>query len=168
MKYFRGLTPALIGLTALWLTGCAVSRTATKESVESRVAEERITEARDSVVLEFRDTLKEVTTVTVLLRQAQDPLDPPDTVKVSTVTDRTRARSMSDVRWHMEEVRVVRDTVYVERRDSTSVKESAGSLSGSGTARASPVVQALKWAFWLVVAVGVVIFGLKFFGLFHF
>lgn len=130
------------------------------------MAEERITEARDSVVVEFRDTLKEVTTVTVLLKQAQDPLDPPDTVKVSTVTDRTRARSMSDVRRQKEKVRVVRDTVYVERSDSTSVKEFTGSPAGSGTARASPVVQALKWVFWIIVSITVLLIVIKMFNFF--
>lgn len=80
------------------------------------MAEERITEARDSIVVEVRDTLKEVTTVTVQL----DALG--DTVKVSTVTDRTRASDRSQLRDKSEKIIVRVDTVYVERRDSVRVE----------------------------------------------
>ena len=144
---FKRLTPALIGLTALWLTGCGVSRTATNTSVESRVAEERITEARDSVVVELRDTLKEVTTVTV------DRNDAGDTLRVTTVTDRTRASVRDRVR--DVEVKIVEktDTVYVERRDS-SLQVTAYCLQEGDRARASPVVSALKWIFWIIIAIG--------------
>ena len=127
------------------MTGCAVSRTAISERVESRVAEERITEARDSVVIEFRDTLKEVTTVTVQLDAVGD------TVKVSTVTDRTRASDRSQLRDKSEKLIVRVDTVYVERRDSVLVKN-------SNQARASPLLKNLKWIFWIVIAlIGLII-----------
>ena len=154
---FKRLTAALIGLTALWLTGCGVSRTATNTSVESRVAEERITEARDSVVVELRDTLKEVTTVTV------DRNDVGDTLRVTTVTDRTRASVRDRVR--DVEVKIVEktDTVYVERRDSSlqvlglakrQSRATAYGLQEGDRARASPVVSALKWIFWIIIAIG--------------
>ena len=144
---FKRLTAALIGLTALLLTGCGVSRTATNASVESRVAEERITEARDSVVVELRDTLKEVTTVTV------DRNDVGDTLRVTTVTDRTRASVRDRVR--DVEVKIVEktDTVYVERRDS-SLQVTAYGLQEGDKARASPFVSALKWVFWIIIAIG--------------
>ena len=129
------------------MTGCGVSRTATNTSVESRVAEERITEARDSVVVELRDTLKEVTTVTV------DRNDVGDTLRITTVTDRTRASVRDRVR--DVEVKIVEktDTVYVERKDSVRVQEFQGS-SVQGAARASPFVSALKWVFWIIIAIG--------------
>ena len=151
---FKRLTPALIGLTALLWTGCGVSRTATNTSVESRVAEERITEARDSVVVELRDTLKEVTTVTV------DRNDVGDTLRITTVTDRTRASVRDRVR--DGEVKIVEkiDTVYVERKDSVRVQAFQGS-SVQGVARASPVVSALKWVFWIIIAILVLIVVIK-------
>lgn len=129
------------------MTGCGVSRTATNTSVESRVAEERITEARDSVVVELRDTLKEVTTVTV------DRNDAGDTLRVTTVTDRTRASVRDRVR--DVEVKIVEktDTVYVERKDS-SLQVTAYGLQEGDRARASPVVSALKWIFWIIIAIG--------------
>ena len=129
------------------LTGCGVSRTATNTSLESRVAEERITEARDSVVVELRDTLKEVTTVTV------DRNDAGDTLRVTTVTDRTRASVRDRVR--DVEVKIVEkiDTVYVERKDS-SLQVTAYGLQEGDKARASPFVSALKWVFWIIIAIG--------------
>lgn len=119
------------------------------------MAEERITEARDSVVVELRDTLKEVTTVTV------DRNDVGDTLRVTTVTDRTRASVRDRVR--DVEVKIVEktDTVYVERRDSVYVqKEFQGEK-----ARASPVVSALKWVFWIIVSITVLLIVIKLFNL---
>ena len=147
------------------MTGCAVSKTASSASVESRVAEERITEARDSVVVECRDTLKEVTTVTVILREPQDRQGPPDTVKVSTVTDRTRASVRDRVRDVEVRTEVRVDTVYVERRDSTSVKETLRQAQGE-SGRASPFVSVMKWVFWIIVSVTVLLIVIKMFNLF--
>ena len=146
------------------MTGCGVSRTATNTSVESRVAEERITEARDSVVVELRDTLKEVTTVTV------DRNDVGDTLRVTTVTDRTRASVRDCVR--DVEVKIVEktDTVYVERRDSSlqvlglakrQSRATAYGLQEDGTptvsSKLSAVSKVLKWilaiAFLLLASV---------------
>lgn len=109
------------------------------------MAEERITEARDSVVTEFRDTLKEVTTVTVQLDAVGD------TVKVSTVTDRTRASDRSQLRDKSEKIIVRVDTVYVERRDSVLVKSEELRVKSD---RPSAFVSALMWIFWIIVAVG--------------
>ena len=115
------------------------------------MAEERITEARDSVVVELRDTLKEVTTVTV------DRNDVGDTLRVTTVTDRTRASVRDRVR--DVEVKIVEktDTVYIERRDSVYVEKGAQGEK----ARASPVVSALKWIFWIIVSIAVLLIVIK-------
>ena len=124
------------------------------------MAEERITEARDSVVIEFRDTLKEVTTVTVQLNAVGD------TVKVSTVTDRTRASDRSQLRDKSEKIIIRVDTVYVERRDSVRVDR--GQMTGDSS-RASAFVSALsylKWIFWIIVSVTVLLIVIKMFNLF--
>lgn len=130
-----------------------------RESKDLRTAEIRVAEARDSVVIEVRDTLKEVTTVTVLLRQAQDPKDDPDTLKVSTVTDITRARARDRLR--DVEVKVVEkhDTVFVERRDSVQVQK--GPQANAGGRNTSTLVATLKWIFWILIAVGGLIILLK-------
>jgi hypothetical protein len=102
------------------------------------VAEERITEARDSVVIEFRDTLKEVTTVTVQLNETGD------TVKMSTVTDRTRASDRSQLRDKSEKIIVRVDTVYVERRDSVLVKSEELRVKSSLSHHTSAISHLLK------------------------
>ena len=107
-------------------------------------------EARDSVRLELRDTLKEVTTVTVQLNELGD------TVKVSTVTDRTRASDRSQLRDKSEKIIVRVDTVYVAVRDSATAEVRGLRAEGSST-RASAFVSALKWvlaiAFLLLASV---------------
>ena len=91
-------------------------RTVTSEATDVRIQESTEVTARDSVVVELRDTLVETTTITI------DRNEVGDTLKVVQVTDRERVRSRADVRSKKEEVRAVRDTVYIEKRDSLLVK----------------------------------------------
>ena len=79
-----------------------------------------------------------------------------DTVKVERVTERTRNRDhIATYKTKKEDVRtvVMRDTVYVERRDSNSVEslefrvESDGGKSGKTALHGT-----LKWVFWIIVA----------------
>lgn len=131
------------------------------ESLEVRAESSEMREA--SVALEVVDNVKEVTMITVRENEAGD------TVRLVQVTERERVRSRERAQEVVEKVVVRVDTVYVERRDSVVVERPSAVAAGGGDAgKESAVVQALKWAFWLVVAVGVVIFGLKFFRLFHF
>ena len=135
---------ALIGLSVLCVTGCGtMRRTAVSRSEELRTTELRSTEARDSVVVELRDTLVETTTITI------DRNEVGDTLKVVQVTDRTRAASRDRVREAKEKVVVKTDTVYVERRNSVSVE--SRNYESTET-RKSNFVTSLKWVFWIVVA----------------
>ena len=109
-----------------------------RESAQLRIQGLTELTVRDSVMVELRDTLKEVTTVTVQLNETGD------TVKVSTVTDRTRASDRSQLRDKSEKLIVRLDTVYVERRDSVLVKN-------SNQARALPLLKILKLILWIVV-----------------
>ena len=89
-----------------------------------------------------RDTLIEVTTVTVQLNEVGD------TVKTSTVTDRTRARAF-DRRKDVEiRTEIVRDTVYIEKIDSVYV--STTNLTNRTDKRASPLSY-LKWICWILI-----------------
>lgn len=122
---------------------------ATERNSELRVKNEELRVDRDSVFVEVLDTLKEVTTVTVQLGAAGD------TVKVSTVTDRTRGRSRDAIAVQKTKVEVVRDTVIVEKRDSVFVKNTN---LVNPTNKASPVVSSLKWIFWIIIGlIGLVI-----------
>ena len=133
------MTVLIVGIV-LSESGCVSSRRMT-----GRIETKRIwSDVRDSVVSSVvdavHDTIREVTMVTVQQNAAGD------TVKVVQITDRTRAsdRSRADRVTHRSEVRV--DTVYVEKRDSSFVKNT------NGTNRASPVAQTLKWVFWIIIA----------------
>lgn len=140
------------------MAGCASTKqTASKEVLSFKVQDTREQEARDSVRLELRDTLKEMTTVTVQLNETGD------TVKVSTVTDRTRASDRSQLRDKSEKIIVRVDTVYVERRDSVRVETPRQARGDIGRASA---LSYLKWIFWIIVSVTVLLIVIKMFNLF--
>ena len=87
-----------------------------------------------------------------------------DTVKTSTVTDRTRARAF-DRRKDVEiRTEIVRDTVYIEKRDS-SLQVTTYGLQEDGTptvsGKLSAVSKILKWITALVCAVVVLIITVK-------
>lgn len=106
-------------------------------------------------MVEHRDTLREVTTITVTLRQAQRPDAPDDTVKVVQITDRTRASRSEGYRDREEKTIVKTDTVYIEKRDSVTV--SSKPISGKQTG----LVPILKWLFAILCAVIVLTLTIK-------
>ena len=122
-----------------------------KAEVRGLKAEVRDSSRVEQVMVAVHDTIMETTTITV------DRNETGDTVRVSTVTDRERVRSRADVRSKKEEVRVVRDTVYVERRDSVRVYGSG--LMVQGSSRASPFVRAVKWVVAVMVVICILIKG---------
>jgi len=81
---------------------------------------------KEQVMVEHRDTLREVTTITVTLRQAQRPDAPDDTVKVVQITDRTRASRSEGYRDREEKTIVKTDTVYIEKTDTVTVSSKQG------------------------------------------
>ena len=145
-----------IALVALTASACSVSRSATAvKSEELKVK----SEVRDSlrveqVMVAVHDTIVETTTI--IVRENEQG----DTVRMSVVRDRDRVRSMSDVRSKKEEVRVVRDTVYVERTDSVRVERGqvrGDSYQSGGTA----LHRTLKWVFWIIVGLSALIIIVK-------
>ena len=152
MRY-RLSTCALIGLGALWLTSCSTSRTATSEVSSLRVQDSR---ARDSVVVrsvEVHDTLCEVTTITV------DRNDKGDTLRQSIVTDRYRGRDAQQLKAESSRLRVEQDTVYIEKRDSVMVERHLPSVISQQTSSFSHL---LKWVFWIICAIIVLMLVLRF------
>ena len=128
----------VIVLIALIVSGCSTSRTAVRTSEALRTTEARRTDTKDSVVVEQRDTLREVTTVTV------DRKENGDTVRVSIMTERDRVRDRAVMKESKEKVAVKTDTVYIEKRDSVLVKYGEKE-------RASPLLMNLKWVFWIIL-----------------
>jgi hypothetical protein len=106
---------------------------------------------REEMALVVHDTLREVTTITIRQNDAGD------TLKVTQITDRDRIRSKADVRSKKEVVRVERDTVYIEKRDSVVVRDAANISHHT-----SAISHLLKWIFWILLAGIVLIVILRF------
>ena len=124
------------------MSACGSSR----QAAVSRLAELRINESmeersRESVVVAVHDTMMETKTITITKNVDGD------TLRLTQITDRTRASAMSDVRSKKEDVRVRVDTVYVEKRDSSYVKNT--NSTNDTNSRASRFVSSLKWIFLL-------------------
>ena len=131
------------------MAGCGSTRQATSSHSEQlKVLSQESEQVRAESSELARDTLIEVTTVTVQLNEVGD------TVKTSTVTDRTRARAY-DRRKDVEiRTEIVRDTVYVEKRDS-SLQVTAYGLQEDGpptiSSKLSAVSKVLKWIFGILI-----------------
>ena len=145
-----------IALVALTASACSVSRSATavKAEVRGLTAEVRDSLRVEQVMVAEHDTIVETTTI--IVRENEQG----DTLRMSVVRDRDRVRSMSDVRSKKEEVRVVRDTVYVAVRDSVRVDRGqvrGDSYQSGGTA----LHRTLKWVFWIIVGLSALIIIVK-------
>ena len=148
-------TIVAIGTIALCVSACGSSRqVARTEATELRINGTTETVAKDSVVVELRDTLIEVTTITIDRNEAGD------TLKTSVVMDRTRARDKSrhDMATYKTVVRT--DTVFVAVRDSVVELRNYGATESGN--RPSAVARALKWVFWIIVSLTVFIVAIKF------
>ena len=137
------------------MSACGSSR----QAAVSRLAELRINESmeersRESVVVAVHDTMMETKTITITKNVDGD------TLRLTQITDRTRASAMSDVRSKKEDVRVRVDTVYVEKRDSSYVQNTNG--TNDTNSRASLFVSSLKWIFFIIVSLIVLIVVIKF------
>ena len=116
MRYSASAT-VLIALTALCLTSCRVSRRASssERSSQLKVKSEELKVDRDSAAVVVHDTITITKTVTV------DRNDKGDTLRIATETDRYRGHDVQQLKVKSEKVKVVRDTVYIEKRDSVTV-----------------------------------------------
>ena len=97
---------------------------------------------KESVMVAVHDTIVEVTTVTV------DRNEIGDTVRVSTVMDRVRGRGRYIIATYRTKTEVVRDTVFIEKRDSIEIR----SRPIDGSEKSSGFVTSLKWIFAIVIA----------------
>ena len=141
-----------IALTALIVSACSTSRQTMRSDVRGRTGEARDSVRVEQVMVGVHDTIKETTTITVRENEAGD------TLRMSRVTERDRVRDRAHVKSMEVDVRVVRDTVYLERRDSSFVKNA--NLKNQ-TDKMSAVVDTLKWGFWILICVIVLVFVFK-------
>ena len=103
--------------------------------------------------VEVHDTLCEVTTITV------DRNDKGDTLRQSIVTDRYRGRDAQQLKAESSKLRVEQDTVYIEKRDSVMVERHLPSVISQQTSSFSHL---LKWVFWIICAIIVLMLVLRF------
>lgn len=134
-------------MLALCVTACGSSRQATEVSgfkvQDARVERDSL---REEIAQNLNENLTEHEVITETVIQN-------DSVKVERITDRVTVRDRSArTEAKKEEVRIVRDTVYIEHRDSVIVQETLRQAQGD-KARASPVVSALRWIFGIIVLV---------------
>lgn len=141
-------------MIALLGTGCSVQREALRSSTDLRTTESRIDTVREQVLVAVHDSVTITKTVTITENEQGD------TVRVVQVTDRDRVRDRAAVRDKEEKVIVKTDTFFVERRDSVFVSAPAGPSKSSGAARPA-WLQGLKWLFWIVVAITVLVVIIK-------
>ena len=146
------LAIALTGMLALCVQSCSVQRRL-RSDVRSQMYEVTRDTVREQVMVAVHDTL--TITKTITIRENEQG----DTVFRSEVTDRDRIRSKADVRSKKEVVRVERDTVYIERRDSVDVRNYGATESQSrGTALHRTLKWILlKWIFWILCAIVVLV-----------
>ena len=147
MRY-NVLTAALIATTALCMTGCVSSRTATSERLQLTAYSLQDT-VHEQVVVTVFDTI--TITKTITIRESESG----DTLRVSTVTERDHVRDRSQLRVKSEKLKVETDTVYVER---DSLRLTAYSLineneNDNENKKVNRVAQSLKWLFLTLVAI---------------
>ena len=151
MRY-NVLTAALIATIALCMTGCVSTRSVMSD-VRWKMSDVRSDTVREQVVVTVFDTITITKTITVVLRQAQEPNEPDDTLRVTQITDKTKATTRDRYHDVQEKVVVRTDTVYIER-DSLVVKNTncTNPTNGSKRSRGS-IVQGLKWFFFVLLAI---------------
>ena len=136
------------------MTSCWSSRKAVFRAQASQRLEVRDT-LREQVMVTVTDTLREVTTITV--RESETG----DTLRMTTVTDRTRASTCDRYHDIQEEVIVRTDTVFVEQQTDKRVAIVGPNIEideqGNVTKKVNHLAQSLKWLFLTIVAIIVLI-----------
>ena len=120
-------------------------------SLELRSKQLNSLETRDSVrevmMVAERDTLREVTTITVQTNERGD------TIKVVQITDLTRARNRDTTSDTKEKTVVRTDTVYIERRDSAMVSTTNfTNFTNNKEGFWTKLRKTLKWVLAVIVA----------------
>jgi hypothetical protein len=114
---------------------------------------------RENVIVVVMDTIREITTVTV--RES----DTGDTLRITTVTDRTRASSRDRYHDTQEKLSLRTDTIYVERQQSATstvaVATTSAEITPDGAIRPKGVM--LKWVFFILVAIVALVIVLRIF-----
>lgn len=138
----------VIALVALIASACSTSRiVSSRAEVRGLKAEVR---SQKSEVRSQRDEVHDTLTITKTITIRENERG--DTVRMSVVTD--RERSKAEVRGLRAEVRSKRAEVRSQKNEVRSQKDEVRGLGVEGAAtRTSLVVSALKWVFWIIIAI---------------
>lgn len=137
-------------LIALIVSACSSSRRVvnSRENIAT-YSTERAEKEVDSVVVAERDTILETTTIHIQTNEVGD------TIARSMVTDRTRARSRDAITALRTKTEVVRDTVFVEKRDSIEIRSRP---EGTKDSWGNQLARVLRLVLWIVIGlIGLVI-----------
>lgn len=146
----------VIALVALIASACSSSRqTAVSEFQATKFQDSRDSVKVEKVVVEVHDTVMETTTIVVDRNEAGD------TLKLSTVTDRDRVRNRAQVKDQHERVVMKHDTVYIATRDSSFVQNTNYTNGTNPSTGSGRVVSALKWIFWILMCVIILVIIVK-------
>ncbi len=139
---------------------CSVSRQASSRH-DVRAAQMEVNETRDSVIIELRDTVREVTTITIRENEQGD------TIKMVQIIDRERVRSRDRAALQEKKVEARVDTVYIDKEVEKTVAAAGPGVEidkeGNVTKTVNRLAQTLKWIFLVIVAVVVLIVVVKIF-----
>lgn len=139
---------------------CSVSQQVSSRH-DVRAAQMEVIETRDSVIIELRDTVREVTTITIRENEQGD------TIKVVQITNRERVRSRDRAALQEKKVEVRVDTVYIDKEVEKTVAAAGPGVEidkeGNVTKTVNRLAQTLKWIFLVIVAVIVLIVVVKIF-----
>ena len=123
----------------------------------------KVQDSRDSVRVEqvmvaVHDTIVETTTITIRENELGD------TLRVSTVTDRLRARDRDAIAVQKTKTEVRVDTIYIEKRDSIEIRSRP---EGRQSQKGQTFLRGLKWIFWIVIALMGFVIVIKVFNVFR-
>ena len=141
---------ALIGTIALCASACSSTRNATSERLQLTAYSLQDT-VREQVVVTVFDTITITKTITIRENESGD------TLRMTTVTDKTKATTRDRYHDVQEKVVVKTDTEYVEREAEKTVAVAGPGTEideqGNVTKKVNRVAQSLKWLFLTLVAV---------------
>lgn len=116
-------------------------------NVRNKIEEIRFDTVREQVMVVVFDTIREVTTITVQQNEVGD------TLRSTTLTDRTRTSTRDRYHDVQEKVIIKTDTVYIE-------KEIEKQISVTGNSQPN-YIKFLKWLFFLIISLTLFLLVLK-------
>lgn len=142
------------------MSGC-VSQRHLKTEFSSQTSEVTRDTLREQVMVVVFDTIREVTTITICENEQGD------TLRATTITDRTRASSRDHYHDVKEKVLVKTDTVYIQKEADKQFVAAGPNVEidkdGNVTKHVNRTAQTLKWVFFILAAIIVSIITIKIF-----